>query len=139
MIERIKKIIEYEQISVRAFELKIGASNGLIRKAIANNTDIQGKWLSIIADNYPHISTEWLLTGKGEMIKNSQIQIKPVDNEWLLHRFEEVIAENALLKKENEELKLSRGASINTPAYNVDSEKINTLTAAEPAHTHRTR
>ena len=70
MIVRIKKIIEYEQISVRAFEQKIGASNGLIRKAITNNTDIQGKWLSIIADNYPHISTDWLLTGNGSMLRS---------------------------------------------------------------------
>ena len=69
MVERIKNIIDYENISVRAFEQKIGASNGLIRKAIANNTDIQGKWLVLIAENYPHISPEWLLTGNGSMFK----------------------------------------------------------------------
>ena len=137
MIERIKKLIEYEQISVRAFEQKIGASNGLIRKAIANNTDIQGKWLSIIADNYPHISAEWLLTGKGEMKKsNDIINVKQVDNEWLLRRFEEIVAENALLKKEVEDLRITRGNPINDTTYPIN-KKIGSHIAAEPgAHKH---
>lgn len=74
MIDRIKKIVDYENISIRAFEQKIGASNGLIRKAITNNTDIQGKWLSIIVENYPHINSEWLLTGSGEMLKEKTVK-----------------------------------------------------------------
>lgn len=133
MIERIKKIIEYEQISVRAFEQNIGASNGLIRKAITNNTDIQGKWLSIIADNYPHISCEWLLTGRGDMLKSTEvINVKPVNNEWILKRFEELVAENALLKKEVEELQITRGKSANITNYPKFSPKISTSIAAEP-------
>ena len=137
MLTRIKQYIDFKGISVSAFEKSIGMSNASFGKSLKNGGSIGGDKLEKILTIYKDINAEWLLTGHGEMIKNSQIQIKPVDNEWLLHRFEEVIAENALLKKENEELKLSRGASINTPAYNMDPEKINTLTAAEP--THRTR
>lgn len=69
MIERISEIIENEHISVRAFEQKIKASNGLIRKAITNNTDIQSKWVSSIVENYPQYNAEWLLTGRGNMLK----------------------------------------------------------------------
>lgn len=69
MILRLKKIIDNEGISVRAFEQKISASNGLIRKAIANNTDIQGKWIVAVAENYPQYNAEWLLTGNGPMLK----------------------------------------------------------------------
>lgn len=137
MLTRIKQYIDFKGISVSAFEKSIGMSNASFGKSLKNGGSIGGDKLEKILTIYKDINAEWLLTGHGEMIKNSQIQIKPVDNEWLLHRFEEVIAENALLKKENEELKLSRGASINTPAYNMDPEKINTLTAVEP--THRTR
>ena len=72
MIERIRKIIENEQISVRAFEQKIKASNGLIRKAIANNTDIQSKWVTNIVENYPQYSADWLLTGSGSMLKDTE-------------------------------------------------------------------
>ncbi len=70
MIERIKEFIESQNISIRAFEQKISASNGLIRKAIVNNTDIQSKWLENIVENYPHINTDWLLTGKGNMLRS---------------------------------------------------------------------
>ena len=71
MTDRIKQIIECEGISIRAFEMKISASNGLIRKAIANHSDIQSKWIKAIVENYPHYNIEWLITGKGEMLKNT--------------------------------------------------------------------
>lgn len=71
MIERIGEFIENQGISIRSFEQKISASNGLIRKALTNKTDIQSKWLSIIVDNYPQINPEWLLTGQGEMLRES--------------------------------------------------------------------
>jgi len=70
MIERIKIFIENQGISIRAFEKKISASNGLIRKAIANNTDIQAKWATAIVENFPHINPEWLLTGNGCMLRD---------------------------------------------------------------------
>ncbi len=71
MISRIKLLIDSENISTRAFEQSIGASNGLIRRAILNNTDIQSKWISIIVDKYPHINLYWLITGKGDMYLDS--------------------------------------------------------------------
>lgn len=69
MISRIKEFIDHEGLTVRSFEQKIGASNGLIRKAIANNTDIQSKWISSIIDNFPHLNPDWLLTGEGKMLR----------------------------------------------------------------------
>lgn len=74
MIGRIAKFIDSLRISVRAFEQQINASNGLIRKAITNNTDIQSKWLSMIAENYPQLDMNWLLTGHGSMLRNDQTQ-----------------------------------------------------------------
>lgn len=50
----------------------------MIRKAITNNTDIQSKWISIIVDNFPSLNVEWLLTGKGEMLKENTEPIKAV-------------------------------------------------------------
>jgi Predicted transcriptional regulator len=60
-------------LSVRAFELSIGASDGMIRKAINNKTDIQSKWLTKISEIYPDINTEWLITGQGEMLRSSEV------------------------------------------------------------------
>ena len=67
IIERIGEFIKAKDISIRAFELSIGASNGSIGRAIAKNKDIGISWLSIIIDKYPDLNTDWLLTGRGEI------------------------------------------------------------------------
>ena len=72
MIERLEEFIKNQCISVRSFEQTISASDGMIRRAINNKTDIQSKWLSKIADNYPQLNLNWLITGKGSMIISTQ-------------------------------------------------------------------
>ena len=56
IILRIAKIADNENVSIGALERLIGASKGVLSRAIANNTDIQSKWVQIIADNYPNYS-----------------------------------------------------------------------------------
>ena len=70
MIERLSEFIKYLNISVRRFEQSISASDGMIRRAINNNTDIQSKWIQNISDKYPELNLGWLVTGKGEMLRN---------------------------------------------------------------------
>jgi hypothetical protein len=70
ILNRIEKIAHNEGITITALEKKIGASKGVLSRAIANDTDIQYKWVQIIVENYPLYSTEWLITGKGEMLKS---------------------------------------------------------------------
>ena len=76
MIRRISQFIENQGISVSAFEQKISASDGMIRRAIGKGTDIQSKWIANISDNYPDLNLEWLITGKGEMLKSTNPQSK---------------------------------------------------------------
>ena len=71
IIPRIKQLAEHEGISIGALERIIGASKGVLSRAISNGTDIQSKWLQAIVENYPQYSAQWLITGKGEMIKSS--------------------------------------------------------------------
>jgi phage repressor protein C with HTH and peptisase S24 domain len=80
MVKRIQQFIESLHISIRAFEQNIGASNGLIRKAIANQTDIQSKWVSAIVDNYPQLNAGWLVSGKGDMLKSSDLVYESGEN-----------------------------------------------------------
>lgn len=70
MIERLKLYIDSQKLSISAFEQIIGASDGMIRRAIKNGTDIQSKWLSNISDNFHDLNLEWLITGKGFMLKD---------------------------------------------------------------------
>ena len=85
ILTRIQAIAANEGIAIGALERTIGASKGVLSRAINNGTDIQSKWLQIIVDNYPQYSAEWLLTGKGAMLKNStpkspEVVIKKVDS-----------------------------------------------------------
>ena len=140
MLNRLKKYIDYKGISVSAFEKSIGMSNASFGKSLKNGGSIGGDKLEKILSVYPDINAEWLLSGGGEMLKSTtKMNISHIDNEWILKRFEEIVAENALLKRENEELKLSRGNVINTPAYPVTSEKIGTHMAADPGAPKHTR
>ena len=70
ILQRLKIMTENEGITIGKLERIIGASKGVLSRAINNDTDIQAKWLEIIADNYPHYSAEWLLRGVGSMLKD---------------------------------------------------------------------
>ena len=70
MILRLKQFIEYLNISYRKFEVSIGASYGVITKAISQNSDIQTKWIAAIAENYRQLNIDWLLTGAGQMLSD---------------------------------------------------------------------
>lgn len=72
IVPRIKEIAINEGITIGALERAIGASKGVISRAITNGTDIQAKWLEAIIENYPRYSSEWLIAGRGEMIKSAE-------------------------------------------------------------------
>lgn len=79
ILSRIQEIASSEGITIGAMERTIGASKGVLSRAINNGTDIQAKWLSIIVENYPQYSTEWLLTGAGSMLKDDLNGIQTAD------------------------------------------------------------
>lgn len=64
--ERIKEFCKAEGIPVSAFESSIGASNGYVN-AISKSIGIDR--LNTLVEKYSNINIEWLLTGKGEMLK----------------------------------------------------------------------
>lgn len=66
--ERITKYIENKGITPYKFCKDLGFSMGYLDKRGAIGTD---KYLKII-EYYPEINPEWLLTGKGEMLKDYQ-------------------------------------------------------------------
>lgn len=75
ILTQIKKIAENEGIAITTLEKNLGASKGVLSRAINNGTDIQSKWIMAIVENYPQYSSEWLLTGKGSMIKENKTAI----------------------------------------------------------------
>jgi hypothetical protein len=68
--QRIKLIADNECIKITQLEAKLGASKGVLSRSIANNTDIQSKWVTLLVENYPQYNSDWLLTGHGSMLKD---------------------------------------------------------------------
>jgi phage repressor protein C with HTH and peptisase S24 domain len=81
ILTRIQELSTNESITLWELERQIGASRGVLARALKNGTDVQSKWLQLIAEKYPQYSTDWLLTGKGEML-NTNI-LDDIDEEEL--------------------------------------------------------
>lgn len=79
ILSRIKAIADHEGIPISTIEKRIGASRGVLSRAIANGTDIQSKWLELICENYRNYSGEWLLTGRGDMLKSEDSADAPIE------------------------------------------------------------
>lgn len=74
LIDRIKEVIDWSNLSQRQFGTKIGFSfstinNYLLRKRVTIDTDLLIKILSTFDD----INAEWLLMGTGEMFKDPEL------------------------------------------------------------------
>lgn len=64
--KRTKTFVKSQQITMRAFEESINASNGYINNVTRS---IGLEKIDLIVEKYPILNIEWLLTGKGDMLK----------------------------------------------------------------------
>lgn len=69
--ERVVQFIEYKGISKYKFNKDLGFSNKFLDNSSNMGTDKACK----ILHYFPDLNPEWLLTGKGEMLKSSPIQL----------------------------------------------------------------
>lgn len=67
--DRFLEFITYKGLSKRKFQESIGVSNSYIQN-ISNG--ISAEVLHRIKEIYPELSTDWLITGKGDMLKPIQ-------------------------------------------------------------------
>ncbi|WP_407479902.1 S24 family peptidase [Elizabethkingia anophelis] len=73
---RIKEFVEHNDITISAFEKSINASNGYVN-SISKSMGLEK--IDKILEKYPNINLEWLLTGKGTMLKERNGEIKPIN------------------------------------------------------------
>ncbi|GIJ93401.1 hypothetical protein CAPN002_06190 [Capnocytophaga stomatis] len=66
--ERLIQFIDFKEDTKYKFYKKTGLSNGFLDK----NRNIGSDKCEIISDAYPDLSLEWLITGKGEMLKSER-------------------------------------------------------------------
>lgn len=64
--DRTRLFVKSQQITIKAFERSINASNGYINNI---SRSISLEKIDLIVEKYPVLNIEWLLTGKGDMLK----------------------------------------------------------------------
>ena len=65
--DRISKFIQYKNITLAEFERNVSLANGYIKKFKGS---IGSDKLNNITSYYPDINIDWLITGKGSMLKS---------------------------------------------------------------------
>ena len=78
-IERLIQYIQYKGLNNRTFEKNNLLSNGYLAVQLKRNADLGEGILNKILDNCLDINPEWLLTGKGSMLKDVKAKIKNSD------------------------------------------------------------
>ena len=71
LCERIKLVIDREQITARELERRLGASDGVISKHLRDGSDIKPQWIMKLSEVFPIYNRDWLLTGEGEPLKTT--------------------------------------------------------------------
>ncbi|TRX70585.1 helix-turn-helix transcriptional regulator [Carboxylicivirga sp. M1479] len=79
MKERIEAIIQHEHITPSQFADAIGVQRSGISHILSGRNKPSLDFLNKLLQRYPHISGDWLITGKGNML-NGQIEaLKPTE------------------------------------------------------------
>lgn len=73
VLKRLKEFIDANGLSIAAFEKSIGMSNASFGKSLKNNGAIGSDKLENILTVYPDINPDWLLTGRGSMLKSEEV------------------------------------------------------------------
>ena len=81
IIDRINVIMATEEMNVAAFARKLGLVDQTIRGIVIQRRNKPGfDILSKIIETFPHVSAEWLLTGRGVMTKSRSSVQSEVDS-----------------------------------------------------------
>ncbi|MDP3444836.1 MAG: hypothetical protein Q8T08_18410 [Ignavibacteria bacterium] len=117
--QRVLEYLDYKSLSRYKFYKMTGLSNGFLDKEGSMTTD---KCMKIV-DEFPDLNIDWLITGKGSMIREhsagevTEHAFEPVKEgndrtiEVLVDKLVELTSENVLLKQENNQLRKGRRTS----------------------------
>lgn len=78
MVERVKQVIKYYNLSDRAFALRCGLKQNTFSNQLTGMRELSLTTISSILITFEEISAEWLLRGKGEMLLKTD---QPTDKE----------------------------------------------------------
>lgn len=99
IIERFDKYMEYKGLNDNKVTNNLNISVGLLGKSRKEGRDLSKNITEKILEYYTDLSSIWLLTGEGQMLKdsNQNIEVTDMDNERLIQQLQDEITE---LKKQ---------------------------------------
>ena len=80
MKERIIKIMECERMGQAQFASAIGIQRAAMSHIISGRNNPSLDVMTKILQRYPQINPDWLLLGKGEMLRDNTPAMEPADN-----------------------------------------------------------
>ena len=108
IFSRIKKFIDFLEISNNEFGRTIGCSSAQITQMLTHKKNFGIDKLLNIISNYPNLNSNWLLTGEGAMLKNEssnpEITIAPTLNKQTSTSQQENVVPYILYEKLQEKL-----------------------------------
>lgn len=69
VVKRIEEFAKATKKSILSIEKQIG-TRSTIQNAIDNDSNLGYKWITKILDTYPDLNAEWLMRGRGEMLRS---------------------------------------------------------------------
>lgn len=71
--QRIKHILQVKKISITALSRNIGVVQSTLNRQIKGDSQLSATTINAILQNFPDVSSEWLLTGEGPVFKKNNL------------------------------------------------------------------
>lgn len=78
--DRLRAVVSYSDLSDRSFALRCGLKQPTLDKQLKGLRSISTETITAVCTTFPEISSEWLLLGLGEMIKDNSQETKRINN-----------------------------------------------------------
>lgn len=72
MKTRLSQLVEHYNTTPRKFSQEIGLSSATLGKVLRGINSLSGTSLAKIGEKYPEINLDWLITGRGSMLREEQ-------------------------------------------------------------------
>ncbi len=101
MKEQILKIIEFEGLTPAKFADEIGVQRSSISHILSDRNKPSYDFIIKVLNRFSGLNAEWLITGKGNMIKNDQTTQKQSIQKDLFDKIDPYLKEKAVENTQN--------------------------------------
>lgn len=132
MIDRIQLILKSKNLSSSQFADEIQVQRSSVSHILTGRNKPSLDFVSKILSSYPELNSDWLLFGKGQMIKkqesiqkNSKIEEKPkkIDKSPILQKNEEIIFDGEIPENIKTGKNVGKSKNSDFSAYSSQTNK----------------